>query len=141
VRLSSRIIVSDLLATPASPAFGEMDLLTAIMHEFGHVLGLAHLSGTVMSPVLDPGERLTPGLQQAKVQDSHPVAPPSPAPQVHKSQSGNKQLALVFDEWHGEFVQPGNQSPDQTLSFGLVDAGTPQTNTQGDWIIDLKKLH
>jgi Ca2+-binding RTX toxin-like protein len=33
----------ELLATPSSPAYGDMDLLTVVMHELGHVLGFEDL--------------------------------------------------------------------------------------------------
>ena len=54
----------ELLATPASEAYGDMDLLTAVMHEMGHVLGygdVADDAAEVMSATLDPGERYESG--------------------------------------------------------------------------------
>jgi hypothetical protein len=50
-----------LKAPASSAAFGRMDLLTVVMHEIGHLLGLGHDptgSGTVMSEVLEKGTRL-----------------------------------------------------------------------------------
>jgi hypothetical protein len=50
-----------LLATPSSPAYGYMDLLTVIMHEIGHLLGFEDLdsrAGDLMSATLDTGVRL-----------------------------------------------------------------------------------
>ena len=49
-----------LLATYSSPAHGDMDLLTVIMHETGHVLGFEDLdsrTGDLMSDTLDAGAR------------------------------------------------------------------------------------
>ncbi len=54
----------ELLATPRSPAFGHMDLLTVVMHEMGHVLGLEDLDHerhghALMSETLPHGVRRT----------------------------------------------------------------------------------
>jgi VCBS repeat-containing protein len=46
-----------LQATATSPAESRIDLLTVLLHELGHVLGLHHEDGEVMEPVLEPGRR------------------------------------------------------------------------------------
>ena len=51
----------ELLAIPSSPAYGDMDLLTVVMHELGHVLGFEDLDSRtddLMSATLDAGVRL-----------------------------------------------------------------------------------
>ncbi len=50
----------ELLAAPSSEAYGDMDLLTVVMHELGHVLGLEDLdpdTHDLMSETLDAGVR------------------------------------------------------------------------------------
>jgi hypothetical protein len=50
------------LADAASEAFGKMDLLTALLHEVGHIAGFDHDSGLeVMGGTLSTGERVTLG--------------------------------------------------------------------------------
>jgi hypothetical protein len=50
------------LATADSEAYGQMDLLTAVMHELGHVLGLSHSDNQgLMAESLDAGVRRLPG--------------------------------------------------------------------------------
>jgi len=50
----------ELVATPPSAAYDDMDLLTVVMHELGHVLGLEDLdpdTHDLMSETLDAGVR------------------------------------------------------------------------------------
>jgi hypothetical protein len=59
-------------APAGSPAYGQMDLLTVVMHELGHVLGLADLVGAeyaddLMAETLVPGARRLPAAAQTPV--------------------------------------------------------------------------
>jgi hypothetical protein len=61
VEFGNQIDPSERLAIGASLAFGRMDLLTVVMYELGHVLGLEDLSSTesahdLMATTLVPGE-------------------------------------------------------------------------------------
>jgi hypothetical protein len=62
----------ELIANPTSEAYGNMDLLTVVMHELGHVLGFEDLdseANLLMSRTLYAGERLTVGETNNQVQD------------------------------------------------------------------------
>lgn len=53
---------SDLVATETGGATGQYDLMTLVMHEFGHILGLEDLDHEsheheLMTEVIDPGVR------------------------------------------------------------------------------------
>src|SRR5205823_4052799 len=60
---------TELHAAPGSPAADEMDLLTVVMHELGHVLGYDDLRNEtnphdLMAVSLAPGVRRLPGITQ-----------------------------------------------------------------------------
>ena len=52
-----RNIDGELIAKQSSPAFGRMDLLTAVLHEIGHLLGYEHGDDALMNATLEAGQR------------------------------------------------------------------------------------
>jgi hypothetical protein len=59
-------INGELTAMASTPAFGDMDLLTVVMHELGHVLGFTDLNSaagedSLMGATLEVGTRYLPG--------------------------------------------------------------------------------
>ena len=54
--------VGELVARDDTEADGRMDMLTVLIHEFGHQLGLDHSDDGVMADVLSVGTRLLPEL-------------------------------------------------------------------------------
>jgi hypothetical protein len=62
----------ELIAIPTGGPYKNMDLLTVVTHELGHVLGFEDLNpetGTLMSATLGTGERRTVGDTNDQVQD------------------------------------------------------------------------
>jgi hypothetical protein len=72
---------TEVQAAPGSPAYGHMDLLTVVLHELGHVVGLPDLDPRtdphiLMTETLEPGtrrlltttQRPSPGLEELPLQ-------------------------------------------------------------------------
>jgi hypothetical protein len=62
---SQQVAPTELRANASSPAYGRMDLLTVVMHEMGHELGLPDFdpqtdSNSLMNGLLDAGVRRLP---------------------------------------------------------------------------------
>lgn len=76
------------LVAVSADAAGRMDLLTAMVHELGHVLGLEHAAEGVMAEALDVGRRLLP---EGGVTVAEPLALSAPR---------------IFHEGLGGFVDP-----------------------------------
>jgi hypothetical protein len=65
VAFSQQVTTSELRADPTSPAYGHMDLLSVVMHEMGHELGLPDIdlpsdADLLMDGVLQTGVRRLP---------------------------------------------------------------------------------
>ncbi len=68
-----------LIASPESLAYGQIDLLTVISHELGHVLGLEDVdlstdNSSLMTATLGPGIRRLPSQANVLLQESGPVS-------------------------------------------------------------------
>jgi hypothetical protein len=73
----------DWVAMPSSAAFGHMDLLTVVMHELGHVLGLSDKDASthahdLMAATLAPGVRRLPETSLIRADETafHPAVRP-----------------------------------------------------------------
>ena len=72
VEFDEPVSTSELRASGNSPAFGRIDLLTVVLHELGHVLGLGDLGNEehahdLLAETLAPGTRRLPGSAQPSV--------------------------------------------------------------------------
>ena len=125
-----------------SPAFGEMDLLTAVTHELGHVLGWEHQSQGIMEPTLQAGERLIPTSLSAL--DNGPLRREDSAPvrKDHSPVTARPGWFMVFDEAKGELAWPGANLSDgyRDLKFYLAqgDGAVNSGDNGDDWIVDCR---
>jgi len=98
-----------------SAAAGRMDLLTAVMHEMGHVMGYDHTEQGLMADTLESGTRTT-------------------------DVSENTDTAMIFDENSGELVslesyhglKSADNSQVQRIDFSHVNNSTDEDE---DWKI------
>jgi hypothetical protein len=120
---------SALLATPASTAYGDMDLLTVVMHEMGHLLGMEHADQGLMDDSLRAGTRSVPAESGTMVQRA-------PA-----GDRWNEMLAWAFDEYRGEFDYIWNRPriDEHVFRFDREedDEVTVGSASGGDWIVDV----
>src|SRR5260370_2364044 len=94
-------------ASPSSRAYGEMDLLSVVTHELGHVLGLDESNTGFMCELLAAGTRLAPSVSSS--------------------------ISHVFDETSGSFLSVNEMTQFRTLQNGLINL--PTTNQLSDWIV------
>jgi Ca2+-binding RTX toxin-like protein len=94
-----------LVAGRGSDAFGRMDLLTALMHEMGHVLGLEHGAGSaedVMGATLAAGERHLGGHGLAGELSEAPATTTGAGPERWADLGGRHDGIRALVDWDGE---------------------------------------
>jgi len=130
-------------ATPDSPAFGHMDLLSTVLHEIGNVLGFSETSGDeVAGRTLDAGERRLPVATPGRSEPTH-VSAPAPlffagtevaGPGVPETKHGTEASPPATLFFRGtEVATPDvpkakhgtEASPPATLIFGGTEVATP----------------
>ncbi|UCF09048.1 MAG: hypothetical protein JSW28_05025, partial [Thermoplasmata archaeon] len=103
---------SGLAAPPTSPAADRMDLLTAVMHELGHVLMLGHTQEGLMAEDLEPGMRYLPDSSILGITGELVAAHNAAAP----TYTGLGEGAQMTDEG------PSQTGGDQTKGVWLLQA-------------------
>jgi len=149
MEFSRRTATGELFAVASSPAFGRMDLLTAVMHELGHELGFEHQPQGIMEPTLKTGERLNPTDLSASAQVTPRLANPDPVRNDTQPVPAPQRRFQVFDEAKGEFFRPGVGLPlsgyrDLKFHPAPWDGREVHEGDNGeDWIVDYhpRKLH
>jgi hypothetical protein len=135
-------------ATPSSAAFGRIDLLTAVMHEFGHILGFSHDDSqegdavTLMASSLDPGVRQT-GLPTASPA-GQALAEPLPTETANTSRpeapSGDPAFASASEQQVEFLVGLPEEGPScRVPSAPMARAEAPWTDEAFDRFLDTKR--
>lgn len=117
-------------ADPEGLAAGKIDLMTVLMHELGHVMGLGHVSSAVdgtrlMAGSIDPGiRRLPSALDLGPVDSDHDHSPDASPLTPHESQVWAPYLA------HYTVAASGEQTPAPVINPAqLVQAAQLPTHS------------
>ncbi len=118
VRLDSNVFA----ATPDSSAFGRMDLLTAMEHELGHLLGFDHTDAgaiAVMREDLDAGARYELGSANT-IDDA-----PQPAATVPSAPAFDRYAGYAGPAIYTGIDWQANASEDWDIKLSPYDTGKP----------------
>jgi Matrixin len=136
---------------------GRMDLLTVLMHEFGHVLGHEHEADGLMAETLDPAVRMNPDDDR---RDAEPgPSGPRPAGAAERNDRINRFGLLsawdpIKDIWAPDDQSIAEQAADPRAGAGSTepdgeaprgtggaDPSDPPTGAGGrDWFADVAGL-
>ncbi|SDO37433.1 cadherin domain-containing protein [Afipia sp. GAS231] len=126
---------TDLLTDPSNAAAGHVDLLTVVMHELGHIIGIDDTTAPadindLMFMYLADGERRLPTASDvgkadpmSSFQAVDPLAPPPPAP-ASTTTVAAPAGSQTFDAGHGGQTLVATAGPD-TFVFANVDVHAP----------------
>jgi hypothetical protein len=115
---ATQLASTELKAGPGSPAFGHVDLLTVVMHEFGHQLGLADIS-----PATAPYDLLATTLGTGIRRLPDPSTSALPSTNVPATGSASE---AVFATLGSSF---SNASAQSSPAANVASAATPLSAT------------
>jgi autotransporter-associated beta strand protein len=115
VEFATSVGTTEWQAIAGSAALGHMDLLTVVMHELGHELGLTDLSVTT-DPHALMAESITTGTRRLP----QPLSTPPSAPMA--------QLSVVSDTVFASLAAPSSSTPTLAVTGGTSHFPTSQSS-------------
>jgi len=113
-----------ILAASSGTASGDMDLLSVVMHEMGHILGFEHQTANEqLSGVM--AEYLTAGTRTSATQETI---------------ANRQEATYTFDEATGQFVRldrryTAEELEEQALAFYLAEEEATPATSPNDWLV------
>jgi hypothetical protein len=129
----------EMLATADSEAYGQMDLLTAVMHELGHVLGLGHSDNQgLMAESLDAGVRRLPaeGDITALSLDRDGTLEQALNSAMNRDSSFVVRGEEIQDGSPNLVVMDVSQEPDEGYSLAANVTRTQESSWLGDFLLN-----